>query len=449
MVLKGKALIIGCSLSGLAAAKMLLDLGYLVFVTEYGKPNPKYSDEITELKKAGVKFEFEGHTKDFIKDADFAVTSPSVPKDAFIFKLINEENIKVYSELDLAYNNTVNKNAFIGITGTNGKTTTTSAVEYLLSQEFKAPACGNIGLPPTALDLNVQDWLVTEISSFQLDQSSDFRAHIACWTNFTPDHITWHGSLDAYFEAKAKLFLNQKENDYAILNGNDAALMEFAPKCNAKVFIFDKETKDNCCYISDNSFVLKIDGKTEVLIDLKDCQLSGHHNYQNLMCAIIISKLAGLSTEKIKEGLKTFKAPEHRMEKFAQYKGITFYNDSKATNPESAIAAINAFSDRMVLIAGGRDKLTSLDEFCDSIKKHANATILIGEATERFETELTKHGYLNVHRAKTLESAVDKAIELAPQSILLSPACASFDMFNSYEERGKVFKEYVLSKSSK
>ena len=260
----------------------------------------------------------------------------------------------------------------------------------------------------------------------------------------------WSGvKLENYFNAKAKLFLNQTKNDYAILNGTDAALMEFAPNCKGQLFIFDKEVENNCCYLSNDSFILKTNGITENVINIKECLLSGHHNYQNLMCAIIISKLAGLSINEIRNGLKTFKAPEHRMEQFAKYNGITFYNDSKATNPESSIAAINAFSEEMVLIAGGRDKLTPLGEFCESVANHASAIILIGEATERFKKELHSCGYSKIHEATSLQTAVDKAIELSPKAVLLSPACASFDMFSSYEERGKVFKEYVLSKISK
>ena len=449
MVLRGKALVLGCSLSGLAAADLLQKDGYVVFVTEYGKLNSKYEAEVKRLKDLGVKFEFEGHTREFISGADFAVTSPSIPNDALVFKLVSEEGCEVISELDLAYRYAENKNSFIGITGTNGKTTVTSAVEHILSQEYKAPACGNIGLPPCAIIADNPDWFVTEVSSFQLEKSAEFKAHIACWTNFTPDHVTWHGSLENYYNAKAKMFKNQSEADYAILNGQDENLMKLISECKSKVFVFDKEMDDNCCYMDGSIIVAKIDGVLEKIIDVSECQLSGHHNYQNLMCVILISRLAGASVDLIKNGVKTFKAPEHRMEKFAQIDGITFYNDSKATNPESAIAAIDAFDTNTVLIAGGRDKLTSLDDFCRSVKSHIKSTILIGEAAERFKKELLSFGYNNIYEEDSLESAVDKAIELKPESVLLSPACASFDMFSGYEERGKVFKEYVLSKISK
>ena len=444
-----KALILGCSVSGLAAAKYLLKTGFNVYISDFGKLPEKYEAEVEQLKAKNVKFEFGGHTVDFMKNAGFAVTSPSIPNNAPVYEILRNLGIKVISELDLAYRYTENKNSFIGITGTNGKTTTTSAVSYLLSQKYNAPACGNIGKPPVSFILEKPDWFVTEVSSFQLEKSKEFRAHIACWTNFTPDHITWHGSLDAYFNAKAKMFLNQTRDDYAILNGQDKKLTEFAGKCPGKVFVFDKERDDNCSFIKNDALYIKIDGQEEEIIKLSECNLSGHHNYQNLMCAILISKLAGLTAELIRDGLRTFTPPEHRMEKFAQFNGITFFNDSKATNPESAIAAIDAFSNQNVaLIAGGRDKLTSLDEFCKSINNHITSVVLIGEATERFDKALSASGFKNIYKENSLQSAVDKCIALKPDAILLSPACASFDMFSGYEERGKVFKEYVLSKFS-
>ena len=204
-----KALILGCSVSGLAAAEFLNKTGYDVYVSDFGKLPQKYETQVNDLKNKGVKFEFDGHTEGFISGAQFAVTSPSIPNNAPVYEMLNDMGIEVISELDLAYRNTENKNSFIGITGTNGKTTTTSAVSHLLSQRYKAPACGNIGNPPVSFVLEKPDWYVTEVSSFQLEKSKEFRAHIACWTNFTPDHITWHGSLEAYFNAKAKMFLNK------------------------------------------------------------------------------------------------------------------------------------------------------------------------------------------------------------------------------------------------
>ena len=363
-----------------------------------------------------------------------AIVSPSVPKESELYKKVQEKNIQIISEIELAYKET--GRPFIGITGTNGKTTVTALTSHILSSEYKAPECGNIGVPPTSLLDDDVDYFVCELSSFQMEHTNAFRAQIACWTNFTPDHITWHGTLENYFDAKAKLFRNPTASAFAVLNGADEKLLEFSKTAGGTVFLFDKEVDDNCCY-----------SKEEFIIKLADCPLIGHHNYQNIMCCVIMAKIIGISNEHIQERIKDFVVPEHRLEKVREYNGITFYNDSKATNPEASIVAINSFNNTDVaLIAGGRDKLTTLDEFCESVKQHIKTVILIGEATERFEEALKKSGFDNILRADSMESAIDKAIELKPNNVLLSPVCASFDMFKGYEERGTVFKNYVLSK---
>ena len=213
------------------------------------------------------------------------------------------------------------------------------------------------------------------------------------------------------------------------------------------MFLFDTEEYPNSSYIKNNAIWYKENNIEEKIIDLKDSPLVGHHNYQNIMCGIICAKLCGLENDEIKTRIMSFKAPEHRLEKVREYNGITFYNDSKATNPEASIVAIDSFNNTDVaLILGGRDKNTDLTQMCESINKHIKTVILIGEASERFEENLTKSGFNNIIKEKTLESAIDKAINLNPKVVLLSPACASFDMFKSYEHRGEVFKKYVLSK---
>ena len=352
-------------------------------------------------------------------------------------------------EIELAYRNT--DIPFIVITGTNGKTTTTALVSHILSAGFNAPVCGNIGVPPTSLiEDETIDFLVCEVSSYQAEMTEDFKPFISCWTNFTPDHIDWHDGLDNYFNAKAKMFLGKQSPNYAVLNASDAKLEEFAKKCKkSALFRIDAPQDSNSCYINSkkDSLVFKESKHIEEIIDLKDIPLVGHHNYQNIMFAIICAKICGLENEEIKERIMTFKAPEHRLEKVRELNGITFYNDSKATNPEASIVAIESFNEvDVTLILGGRDKNTDLTEMCKSINKHINTVILIGEATERFEENLTKNGFNNIIKENSLESAIDTAISKNPQVILLSPACASFDMFRSYEHRGEVFKEYVLSK---
>ena len=438
--MKEKILVLGLSKSGLSAAELALKKGYDVYITEAKGMNEikeEYKSRIDELNSAGVKIECGYHSDEFISGAYLAVTSPGIPPKSEIFKRLNEKNTKIISEIEFAYLNT--DIPFIAITGTNGKTTTTSLVSHILSKKYSAPVCGNIGTPPCSLIDEKHDFLVCEVSSFQAQMTEKFKAKIACWTNFTPDHIDWHGGLENYFKAKAKLFLPPQEPEFAVLNAKDERLREFAKQCKNVVF-FDDE-KD--CGIKGNAICYK----GEEIIRLSDCPLVGHHNYQNIMCGIIIAKLLGMHNEDIRDRIMSFKAPEHRLEKVREMDGITFYNDSKATNPEASIVAIDSFNNQDVaLILGGRDKNTDLTEMCKSINKHIKTVLLIGEATERFEENLVKNGFSNIIKEHTLEGAVDRAISLKPDVVLLSPACASFDMFNSYEHRGEVFKEYVLSK---
>lgn len=481
--MKEKVLILGLSKSGIAAAKFANKQGYDVFITE-SKPLDKVKEEcksqVEELKNLGIKIECGYHSDEFISGAKFAITSPGIPPKSEIFRRLNEKNTKIISEIEYAYLNT--KIPFIAITGTNGKTTTTALVSHILSKNFDAPVCGNIGVPPTSLIEGNHDFLVCEISSYQAQMTEKFKAKIACWTNFTPDHIDWHGGLENYFKAKAKIFLPPQEPEYAVLNAQDSRLKEFAKECKNVVFfdcdvdaqrtVIARSVSDAAIHndvtmgchekqsfsrndgtlesvITQNSYIkdnVIFYGKEEI-ISLSDCPLVGHHNYQNIMCGIIIAKLVGMKNEDIRTQIMSFRAPEHRLEKVREMDGIIFYNDSKATNPEASIVAIDSFNNvDVALILGGRDKNTDLTEMCHSINKHIKTVLLIGEATERFEENLVKNGFSNIIKERTMEDAIDKAISLKPDVVLLSPACASFDMFNSYEHRGDVFKKYVLSK---
>ncbi|MFA7659251.1 MAG: UDP-N-acetylmuramoyl-L-alanine--D-glutamate ligase [Candidatus Gastranaerophilaceae bacterium] len=443
---KRKVLILGFSKSGISAAKYLNRHGADVFITELREQKEEDKKQIEELKALGIEIEMGGHSDEFIKDSYLAVTSPGIPPHSEIFTKVKNANIQIISEVELAYRES--PKPFIAITGTNGKTTTTALTAHILSEEYKAEACGNIGNPPCDLLDKDIDYFVCEMSSFQIATSNSLQAQIACWLNFTPDHLDWHGGLENYFEAKAKLFKAPQNPAFAVFNGADEKLFEFSKTVPSEVFLFAKEVDDNCCYVKNDGIYFKRNKKEEHIIDVKDCPLVGEHNYQNIMCAVIVAKLVGVDNEKIKSAIKKFKAPEHRLEYVRDYRGIAFYNDSKATNPEAAIVAIKSFNDaNVVLIAGGRDKNTDLTEFCQEIKNHMKTVILIGEASKRFEENLKKNGFDNIIFEQTLESAIDKSVELNPQVVLLSPACASFDMFRSYEERGKVFKEYVLSKN--
>ena len=441
-----KVLVIGLSKSGIAAAKFLNRHGADVYITELGEGKASYAEEIANLQKDGIKIETGGHSDEFINDCYIAVTSPSVPMDSEIMQKLKERKTHVISEVELAYSQTAKP--FIAITGTNGKTTTTALTAHILSSEYRAEPCGNYGNPPCDLvDDEGIDYFVCECSSFQLAYSPSFQSQISVFTNFTPDHITWHKTLENYFEAKARIFKSPQNPAFSVLNAKDEKLLEFSKHAAGEVFLFGDEIGENCSYVKDGSIWFKRNGNAEEIIRVEECPFIGEHNMQNAECAIICAKIEGISNEDIKKSIISFNVPEHRLEKFAESNGTIFYNDSKATNPEASLVAINSFNNcNVALIAGGRDKLTDLGEFCDAVKKHITTVILIGEASDRFEENLRKSGFENIIRESSMQSAVDKSIELHPDVVLLSPACASFDMFSGYEERGRVFKEDVLSK---
>ncbi len=440
-----KVLVLGLSKSGISAAKYLNKTGADVYLTEFREEKPEDAEILKELRASGIKIEMGGHSDDFIKDAYIAVTSPGIPPNSPLMQKLKDLKIKVISEIELAYSQT--GVPFIAITGTNGKTTTTALIAHILSSEYKAEPCGNYGVPPCDLLDKDIDFMVCECSSFQLEYSNSFQPQISVFTNFTPDHINWHGNLENYFKAKAKIFKGPQAPQFSVLNAKDERLFEFSKECGGTVFLFDGDIGENCSYIKEEAIYFKRNGKEEKIIDLSACPLIGNHNYQNVMCAVIVAKIEGISNEDIKSSIMSFKIPEHRLEKFAQSGKTVFYNDSKATNPEASLVAINSFNNcDVVLIAGGRDKNTDLKEFCDAIKKHIKTVVLIGEAADRFDENLRKEGFNNIIRENSMEDAVDKSIELNSDVVLLSPACASFDMFSGYEERGRVFKEYVLSK---
>ncbi|MBR1908874.1 UDP-N-acetylmuramoyl-L-alanine--D-glutamate ligase [bacterium] len=438
-----KVLILGLSKSGISAAKYLNNKGADVYITEINEVEQEKYQELLDL---GIKVETGKHSDEFIKDCYLAITSPGIPPHTEIFNRLKDEKVPVISEVELAYKESLKP--FIAITGTNGKTTTTSLTAHILKEEYKAEACGNIGLPPCDLLNNDLDYFVLEVSSFQLHYSDAFQAQIACWLNFTPDHVNWHGSLENYFNDKAKLFKFPQAPAFAVLNAKDEKLVEFSSQCPSTIFFFGEKRGENACYIENNVLLFSRNGKVEKIIDIKEIPLIGEHNYQNVMCAVICAKLVGVSNENIVNAIKSFKVPAHRFEFVTEKNGIKFYNDSKATNPESSIVAINSFNngENVVLIAGGRDKNTDLKEFCEAVKNHITSVVLIGEAADRFEENLRNAGFDNIFREETFEGSIDKSVALNPEVVLLSPACASFDMFSGYEQRGDVFKDYVLSK---
>lgn len=442
-LLNKKVLILGFSLTAKKSIDFLLNKGAKVFVSEYGIEPADEKEEIETFKNLGVKFEFNGHTDEFIKESDFCLISPSIKDTAPVLSKIN---CPIKSDLEFVGDNLNYQDKMILITGTNGKTTTTMLTSFVLSEKYIAPYVGNVGVPPLfELNKNNPDFLVVEASSYQLHYSKNLFPKIAILCNITPDHVAWHNGMDGYIKDKTDILKRMDKDSFVVLNYDDSYTKTFVDEIKANVFYFslNKIDYENVCYLDDGAIYYK----DEKIIELDEINLAGNHNYQNVMCAIISAKLIGMDNKTIKEAIKKFKAPAHRLEFISTIDNVSYYNDSKATNPEASNVAITAFPNQKVnLIAGGRDKNTSLDEFVSLIKKNIEKVVLIGEATERFKVALLNIGFNNIVEEKTLEGAIDEASKEKPDVVLFSPACASFDMFDNFEVRGECFRNYVLQK---
>lgn len=445
-----KIVILGLSKSGIAAAKYLCKQGAECTISDSKEATEADLKVIDELQGMGISVEMGQHKTETIEDAYLIVTSPGIPPTADIYTVARDNHVQVISEMELAYLETYKP--FIAITGTNGKTTTTTLISEILSNgDLCAPACGNIGIPATSLLDEDLDYFIAEISSFQIATSKTFKPQIACYLNYTPDHIYWHGSEEAYRATKESLFLPPHAPVWGVFNACDEVVMSAAAKSPSDKWYFGREMSRQCCYIKDDCIMFKnVKGEESPLINIHEINIFGEHNYQNIMASVIVAKIVGVDDEVIRKTLREFKAPPHRLEFVAKIDGKSYYNDSKATNVDSAVRALEAFNYQSItLIAGGRDKGASLAPFVDAVKKYVNNVVLIGEAADYFEEELKKGGYTSIKKANSMEEAIDLASQLDDEVVLLSPACASFDMFNSFEHRGDVFKNYVLQKLQK
>lgn len=442
-----KICVLGLSKSGIAAAKHLASIGAVCTISEKKERTDEDISAIEELEALGIIVETGEHKKETITGSDLIVTSPGIPPDAEVFKLAKVKAIPVLSEIDIAYLST--KTPFLAITGTNGKTTTTKLLaEILQNGGKKTAACGNIGVPPCDLLNEELDYFTLEISSYQIATSQYFTPEAACFINYSPDHVSWHGSEENYFDAKAQMFTGVNAAEYAVLNANDPKVISLKDECENEVFTFGKEDEKNCVYIEDGIIKFKDEnGEVQDITEVSQVSLKGAHNLENIMCAISMAKIVGIENESIKETLSKFEPPEHRLEFVCEIEGKKYYNDSKATNTDAAIKAIEAFAGQSVaLIAGGRDKMTPLEDFVKVAQEGTNYVILLGEAAQRFEAAFKKAGYKNLDMAQSFEEAIEIASKKDVENILLAPACASFDMFRSFEERGQVFKNYVREK---
>jgi UDP-N-acetylmuramoylalanine--D-glutamate ligase len=443
--IKGKRIsVFGMARSGMAVAKLLCKNGAFVSVTDTKNENQLRS-EIEELRKLNIDFETGSHSLRAIEHKDYIVISPGVSSDIPILKEAKVRGLPLFSEIEVAF--WLCPAPIVGITGSNGKTTTTTLVGEILKKEKKEfQVAGNIGIPFSSVveSMSPQGIVVLELSSFQLEDIEEFKPKVAALLNISPDHLDRYPDLEAYSEAKIKIFENQNSKDVAILNMDDDYSLKTGYKCKASTIFFSTEKEpENGAFVKDGILILKLNGKTEEILDVEDIGIKGPHNLSNAACACAVSSALGVDKESMREVLRTFKGVEHRLEEVKTLDGIRFVNDSKATNVKSVWYALQSIPEQILLIAGGRDKGGDFTQLRGIAKEKLKSLILMGEAKKKIDQALGD--LVNSIHVDSLEEGVKRAYKIASpgECVLLSPGCASFDMFENYEHRGRVFKSVV------
>lgn len=446
-----KVVVVGTGVSGMGAVKLLSETS--ADITLYDGNDKADRDEI--LKKipddCDLRLIIGEMPDEVVKETDLLVISPGVPIDSDIVKLFEKENVPVWGEIELAYN--FEKGTVFAITGTNGKTTTTTLVgEIMKKYNNQTFVVGNIGNSYTSevLKTTKDSYTVAEISSFQLETIREFAPKGSAILNITPDHLNRHYTMENYAAVKESITKNQwkvREDDYCVLNYDDKVLREFGKTIKNPVYFSRKEKPSKGAYL-DGRIIRYFDGKSDYeVMSVDDMHLFGNHNYENVMAAIAMTIEAGVPLNIIINVIKDFMGVEHRIEYVRDKNGVRYYNDSKGTNPDSSIKALEAMSRPTILIAGGYDKHSEFDEFIEAFDNKVKLMVLLGQTADKIEETAVRHGFTNIIKTDSLEKAVKICAENAVSGdvVLLSPACASWGMFKNYEERGKLFKEYVNS----
>jgi UDP-N-acetylmuramoylalanine--D-glutamate ligase len=444
MELNGKrTLVVGLGKSGVASALFMKAHGARVTVSDT-KSGDELRNEIPVLLDHGITVETGGHGERTFRGQDLIVVSPGVPVDAPPLVQARSLGETVIGEVELAAQ--FLPGPIIAITGSNGKTTTTTLTgEIMTAAGFQALVGGNIGTPAISLAERAkpETIIVLEISSFQLETIQTFRPKIAVVLNVTPDHLDRHRTFEIYTDAKARIFENQRENDFAVLNADDPTCLAMGQRTQAQVYWFSRAKElEQGAWVRDGNIVFRDPKGQREVLQVSEIPLKGAHNLENVLAAVCASALMGCSHEKIRQAVHDFKAVEHRLEFVATMGGVDYYNDSKATNVDATIKALESFPANIHLILGGKDKGSDYTVLNDLIRQRVKRIYTIGAAAAKIESQVK--GAEVVH-AETLENAIRKAHATAQSGdiVLLAPACASFDQFRSYEHRGKVFKEIV------
>jgi UDP-N-acetylmuramoylalanine--D-glutamate ligase len=454
MELKDKrVLVVGLGKSGVASALFLKAHGARVTVSDT-KSGDELRNEIPALLDHGITVETGGHGERTFREQDLIVVSPGVPVDAPMLAQARSLAEAVIGEIELAAR--FLPGPIVAITGSNGKTTTTTLTgEILAAGGLPTLVGGNIGTPAISLAERAtrETAIVLEVSSFQLETIQTFHPKVAVVLNVTPDHLDRHQTFEAYVDAKARIFENQTDSDFAVVNADDPTCVSMAARTRAQVFWFSrqKEVKQGACMregkilFRDGASAQK-DQEREIML-VSEIPLKGAHNLENVLAAVCAGALLGCAPEKIRQAVRDFKAVEHRLEFVATIRGVDYYNDSKATNVDATIKALESFPANIHLILGGKDKGSDYSVLNDLLRQRVKRVYTIGAAAAKIESQIasSKGGGVEVVHAETLENALRKANAVAEAGdvVLLAPACASFDQFKNYEQRGQVFKEIV------
>ena len=444
-----KVLIAGTGKSGINAGKLLLEKGAeIVFYDD------NVSLDVSKLlgqfdDAEGIRVVLGEINDKILSDIDLMVISPGVPVDSEVANTVRDANIPIWSEIELAYQASAGHVA--AITGTNGKTTTTSLIgEIFANYTDNHFTVGNIGIPYTevALQMNEDSYTVAEVSSFQLETIVEFKPHVSAVLNVTPDHLNRHYTMENYASVKLDVCSNQTEDDYLILNYDDEITRKMADdkRVQAKVVFFSRlESLEEGICLNGDCIVIRENGTEQKVIGTKDLILLGAHNIENYMAGIAVAYYMNIPLDVIVATLKTFKGVAHRIEFVKEVNGVTYYNDSKGTNPDAAIKGIQAMNRKTVLIGGGYDKGVAFDEWIKAFDGKVKKLVLLGQTAQMIADTAKKYGFTDVVFANDLKEAVTMCEEIAEpgEAVLLSPACASWGMFDNYEQRGDMFKEYV------
>ena len=451
MELKHKrVLVVGLGRSGVAAATFLQEQGARVTVSD-AKTEAQLQHEVSQLLDRGISIETGRHGERTFRDQDLIVVSPGVPSDQPQLLRARQLGIPVIGEVELACR--FLKGKIVAITGSNGKTTTTTLAGEILSKSGKRTLVGgNIGTPVISLagQSGSDGFDVLEISSFQLETIHQFRPYIAAILNITPDHLDRHHTFQAYVDAKARIFENQKPGDFALLNADDPTCVGLKNKIKGSLYWFSrKQPVDSGSSVAGDQIVFRDRGQETSVLPLEDIHLKGAHNLENVLAAVCIGMIAGCSPQQIRKAVAEFQGVEHRLELVATLHGVSFYNDSKATNVDATIKALESFPANIHIILGGKDKGSDYTVLSPLLHARTRRAYLIGAAAEKIGAQI--QGSTPIVFSGTLERAVHQAFDAASPGdvVLLAPACASFDQFENYEQRGRVFKELVAALAAK